>query len=214
VRRGTGADATASGATRVAGSLNFRDKYAPDFPRVMIREARAGHLTSTPELERLGLVAPPEELPRLPPARAIDAGNRTWPSYAHALDGAPLDSEGQGLDRSRADFVWCMTAATWGFSVDDIAERLLQESAKARANGKSYAATTARNAAPAVERRRAAKTAGVVALALSDCCNGRPNGGTNPAGYGATRLLPRPSAALRASLRACFQLRQPLPGER
>ena len=34
VRRGTGADATASGATRVAGSLNFKDKYAPDFPRV------------------------------------------------------------------------------------------------------------------------------------------------------------------------------------
>ena len=30
VRRGTGADATASGATRVAGSLNFKDKYAPD----------------------------------------------------------------------------------------------------------------------------------------------------------------------------------------
>ena len=34
LRKGTGADATASGATRVAGSLNFKDKYAPDFPRV------------------------------------------------------------------------------------------------------------------------------------------------------------------------------------
>ena len=61
VRKGTGADATASGATRVAGSLNFKDKYAPNFPRVTIREARAGHLTSAAELERLGLVAPPEE---------------------------------------------------------------------------------------------------------------------------------------------------------
>ena len=46
VRKGTGADATASGATRVAGSLNFKDKYAPDFPRVTIREARPGQLTS------------------------------------------------------------------------------------------------------------------------------------------------------------------------
>jgi hypothetical protein len=27
LRKGTGADATASGATRVAGSLNFKDKY-------------------------------------------------------------------------------------------------------------------------------------------------------------------------------------------
>ena len=40
VRRGTGADATASGATRVAGSLNFKDKYAPDFPRVQIQAAQ------------------------------------------------------------------------------------------------------------------------------------------------------------------------------
>ena len=88
VRRGTGADATASGATRVAGSLNFKDKYAPDFPRVMIREARAGHRTSTAELERLGLVAPPEELPPLPPriesgqalpARSATANGRATP---------------------------------------------------------------------------------------------------------------------------------------
>jgi hypothetical protein len=155
VRRGTGADATASGATRVAGSVNFKDKYAPNFPQVAIREARAGHLTSAAELDLLGLVAAPEELPPLPPARIrMPSSNRTWPSYTHALDGAPLDSEGQGPDRSRADFVWCMTASTWGFGVDEIAERLIEESSKARANGKSYAVTTARNAALAVDRRR------------------------------------------------------------
>jgi RepB DNA-primase from phage plasmid len=153
VRRGTGADATASGATRVAGSLNFKDKYAPDFPRVAIRTARPGYRTSAAELERLGLVAPPEELPPLPPAR-LAGGGRTWPSYTHALDGAPLDSEGQGPDRSRADFVWCMTAITWGFGVDATAERLMEESSKAQANGKNYAQTTARNAALAVQRRR------------------------------------------------------------
>ena len=152
VRKGTGADATASGATRVSGSLNFKDKYAPNFPRVTIREARPGHLTSAVELERLGLVAPKEEFAPLPPARAIS--NRKWPSYAHALDGAPLDSEGQGPDRSRADFVWCMTAITWGFDINETAKRLLEESSKARAAGKGYAELTARNAALAVERRR------------------------------------------------------------
>ena len=47
-----------------------------------------------------------------------------------------------------------MTAITWGFGVDETAERLIEESSKARANGKSYAMTTARNAALAVERRR------------------------------------------------------------
>ena len=55
---------------------------------------------------------------------------------------------------SRADFVFCMTAITWGWSIDDTAERLMEESAKAQANGKNYAALTARNAALAVERRR------------------------------------------------------------
>ena len=41
LRKGTGADATASGATRVAGSLNFKDKYAPNFPRVVDRTGAA-----------------------------------------------------------------------------------------------------------------------------------------------------------------------------
>ena len=47
-----------------------------------------------------------------------------------------------------------MTAITWGFGVDATAERLIEESSKARANGKGYAEQTARNAALAVERRR------------------------------------------------------------
>jgi hypothetical protein len=47
-----------------------------------------------------------------------------------------------------------MTAISWGFSVDAVAERLMEESSKARANGKGYAELTARNAAQAVMRRR------------------------------------------------------------
>ena len=44
LRKGVGADPTASGATRVAGSLNFKDKYAPNFPRVAIHAAQPGRL--------------------------------------------------------------------------------------------------------------------------------------------------------------------------
>ena len=69
------------------------------------------------------------------------------------LDGAPLNSEETGPDSSRADFVWCMTAITWGWT-EETAERLMEESTKAQANGKAYAELTARNAALAVERRR------------------------------------------------------------
>jgi hypothetical protein len=152
LRRGTGADATASGATRVAGSLNFKDKYAPDFPRVAIREAAPGRRTNAAELEALGLLAPEEDYAPLPAPRLSAAGS--WPSYALALNGAPLDSEGLGPDRSRADFVWCMTAITWGFGVKATANRLMEESSKARSAGKGYAETTARNAAQAVQHRR------------------------------------------------------------
>ena len=155
LRKGAGADPTASGATRVAGSLNFKGKYAPNFPRVAIHRGAPGRIATADELERLGLVAAPE--PVAQPLR-IHApricGNRSWPSYTRCLDGAPLNSEETGPDVSRADFVFCMTAITWGWSIGDTAERLMEESAKAQANGKNYAALTARNAALAVERRR------------------------------------------------------------
>ncbi|MGE0372936.1 MAG: DNA-primase RepB domain-containing protein [Gammaproteobacteria bacterium] len=159
LRKGCGADPTASGATRVAGSLNFKDKYAPDFPQVAIRRAQPGRLTDAEELSQLGLVAAPEPVATRAPRMAFSPGRpgpgiRKWPSYDRCLDGAPLNSEETGPDTSRADFVWCMTAITWGWPVAETAERLMEESTKARTNGRGYADLTARNAALAVERRR------------------------------------------------------------
>lgn len=154
VRRGAKADLSASGATRIAGSLNFKEKYAPNFPRVAIRAAHAGRRTTADELDQLGLVAPPDVFAPLPPARSVS--NRRWPSYADTLKGAPLNRDGSGPDRSKADFVWCMTAITWGFGIKETGERLMEESSKAREYGKDYADLTARNAALAVERRRPA----------------------------------------------------------
>jgi RepB DNA-primase from phage plasmid len=154
VRRGIGADVTASGATKIAGSLNFKDKYAPNYPRVTICEAQPGRMTSPAELERMGLVAPPEKFAPLSPARPGFRGTEKWPTYALCLDKAPPNRDGSGPDRSRADYVWCMIAISWGHGIDDTAAHLLQESRKAREDGKSYALQTARQAAAAVERRR------------------------------------------------------------
>jgi hypothetical protein len=154
LRKGAGADTTASGATRVAGSINFKDKYAPDYPRVTIQGTQPGRTVTAPELDRLGLLAAPEAVPpTLPPPR-VSPGNRRWPDYARCVQGAPPNSEETGPDVSRADFVWCMTAITWGWTVNETADRLMEESAKARAQGKDYADLTAQNAALAVERRR------------------------------------------------------------
>jgi hypothetical protein len=157
LRKGTGADTTASGATRVAGSLNFKAKYAPDYPRIRIHAVQPRRIAKAGELEQLGLVAKPEVAAqplRIAPARVSPGTNRKWPSYARCVDGAPLNSEETGPDISRADFVFCMTAITWGWDIADTADRLMEESAKAQANGRGYAELTARNAALAVDRRK------------------------------------------------------------
>jgi hypothetical protein len=154
VRKGAGADLNASGATRIAGSRNFKERYAPDFSRVMIHEVTPGHWTSAAEFERLGLIAPHDEFAAVAPLLPVSAGGGKWPSYAMCLDGALVNSGGTGPDRSRADYWFCFLSTQWGHSVDATAEELLLVSEKARAEGKNYAFDTARNAAKAVERRR------------------------------------------------------------
>jgi hypothetical protein len=47
-----------------------------------------------------------------------------------------------------------MIAVSWGFGIEETAKRLMEESSKAREEGRSYADLTVTNAAAAVERRR------------------------------------------------------------
>jgi hypothetical protein len=156
LRKGAGADLSASGATRVTGSLNFKERYAPHFPRVETVHARPGLVVSRAQLEALGVVAPPEKAESAPaPARTSGgSGRRPFPSYERCVQGAPPVKEGGRPDISRADFTFCLLAADWGFPVEEIIARLMQESSKARENGEAYARRTAVNAAAALERRR------------------------------------------------------------
>ena len=56
-----GRDRWRTGAVRLAGSVNFKPKYAPDFPRVaIITHAAPGLMTSRERLDELGLVAAPD----------------------------------------------------------------------------------------------------------------------------------------------------------
>ena len=159
VRKGAGADRTASGATRVAGSLNFKNKYAPNFPHVAIHQVSAGRITSAEDLDRLGLVAPQEVAVRpLPsPGRTRPGASiRKWPSYERCLDNAPPSQSSPGENRqSIADFTWCLIAADWGWPVEEIVARLMEESVKARENGQAYALKTAKRAAEAAARNQA-----------------------------------------------------------
>jgi hypothetical protein len=160
LRKGAGADPSASGATRISGSLNFKTKYAPAFPTVEITHAAPGKITTAAELDSAGLVAPAEEAParalvRVSPARRAGKARR-WPSYERCLEGAPIGTS-DNPKRSIADFTWCMIAIDWGHSEEDTAARLIEESTKARENGEAYAVQTAARAAAAVARREPLK---------------------------------------------------------
>jgi hypothetical protein len=155
LRKGAGADLTASGATRISGSLNFKEKYAPAFPLVKTVHASPGRVVTRAELEALGIVAPPEKTASTPPpARASrHFGPRGFPSYQRCVERAPPARGGDRPDRSLADYTFCLLALDWGWSVEETAARLMLESSKAQENGEAYALRTARNAAAAIERR-------------------------------------------------------------
>jgi hypothetical protein len=111
LRKGAGADLTASGATRISGSVNFKPKYAPEFPLVKLSQVNPGHVTTVAELDAAGIVAPKEE-PRQPRPAAHRVSSRRltqkkWPSYKFCLDNAPLAHGENKPDTSRADFTWC-----------------------------------------------------------------------------------------------------------
>jgi hypothetical protein len=155
LRRGSGADLGASGASRMSGSLNFKEKYAPAFPRVATVHASPGLVVTRAELEALGLVAPAEPPLPIPPARVShSSSSRRWPSYQRCLENAPAARGGSRPDVSRADFTWCLIALDWGFSIEETAARLIDESPKARESGEAYALRTARSAAAALARRQ------------------------------------------------------------
>jgi hypothetical protein len=149
LKKGVGADATASGATKIAGCVNFKDKYAPNFPRVSIRSAHPGHVSTPAALEQLCLVAAPESEPGrpVPTVRPREAGTREWPDWERCLDRAPPSQSGKGNRQSIADWNYALISAQHGWSVDETARQLLEVSPKARANGEAYAHTTAARAA-------------------------------------------------------------------
>ncbi len=154
LRRGTKADLGASGASRISGSLNVKEKYAPAFPCVETVHAAPGLVVTRSELEALGMVAPAAQQPTLPARVSVSASSpRAWPSYQRCLENAPPVRGGGRPDVSRADFTWCLIALDWGFNIEDTAERLMQESGKARESGEAYALRTASNAAAALARR-------------------------------------------------------------
>jgi hypothetical protein len=162
VRRAVGGnDKSASHATRVAGTENFKLKYAPSFPTVTIVEAHPGRVLTSQQLEELGLLAKPEPVN----ATALKFTRRgenssgkpkQWPSYEKALAGAPQAHDGP--DRSRADFWFSYLALQRGWSAEETEAKLLEVSEKARervrGGDEGYVHVTVANAGAWLERSR------------------------------------------------------------
>ncbi len=162
VRKAVGGnDKSASHATRVAGTENFKLKYAPAFPTVTIVETHPGRIMTAEQLEGMGLLAPPEII--TPPTQKFTdtSLNRTgrerqWPSYEMSLAKAPQGQDGP--DRSRADFWFSYLALQRGWSAEETEAKLLEESEKAqermRGGDTGYVHVTVANAAAWLERSR------------------------------------------------------------
>jgi hypothetical protein len=154
LRRGSGADPGASGAARLAGSLNFKRKYAPHFPQVEILQATLQHTVTAAVLQDLGVVAPPDVTPATRPRPCFFTPRaKAWPSYERCLQQAPPAQCGDRPDVSRADFTYCLLALDWGWSLEETCEHLMEHSTKARAHGERYARLTVQRAAAAIYRR-------------------------------------------------------------
>jgi hypothetical protein len=159
LRKGTGADPTASGSARIAGSLNFKLKYAPNFPRVRITKVNAGYMTTTSALEKAGLMMRVEETK--PPARKKCYKSSVWPSYEKCLAGAPLTEKGDRPDISRVDYLWCRIAYQWGRSREEIAQELSKLSDCARIDGAGYVKRTVNRAADRVDQETGRSQRGI-----------------------------------------------------
>jgi hypothetical protein len=149
LRKGTGADSQASGATRVAGSRNYKVRHSPDFPLIKLLCFTPGRITSQAQLEALELVSAPNS--EQPGAGAVrlqqNSFSTAWPRYEICLQRAPLKRDNTP-DRSKADFYFVLTALSWGRQPNEIVARLLSVSAhvKERKNPVREAERTVDNA--------------------------------------------------------------------
>ena len=158
VKKAAEADPNASGATRLAGSYNFKSKYAPNYPRVLRHAVAPGRIVTVNELQHAGLIAPDEfgrrHTPRdAPPTRAKHRLLK-WPSYSRCLADAPFAKNHDGKDRSAADFEFCLISIDRGRSVEATADQLMHESEKAKIVGHRYALFIAKRAAAVISSNR------------------------------------------------------------
>ena len=151
VKKGIGADLSASGSVRMAGTGNYKWRYKADFPMVAIEEVHPGRIVTPAQLESMGLAAPapPKQEQFASSLRCSNDRPRHlgWPSYERCMD----EALARGRKRSSADFTFCCIAIDlFKRTPEETAEKLMELSTKARENGQDYAIGQAMRAAEKV----------------------------------------------------------------
>ena len=118
LRKGAWTDPTASGATRIAGSQDFKEKYAPDFPYIKI-----AHIAPRPDCHP-GAARPAgtgragRETPRqVVSSFSHTPRSRKWPSYQRCVEGAPPQPRQHRPRHQPRRLTWCLTALDWGWNI-------------------------------------------------------------------------------------------------
>jgi hypothetical protein len=141
----TGADKGATGALRLAGSFNTKQKHRRadgSYPRVRLVMVEHSRIVTVADLRAVGLYVdvPPVSHPPAPSATQIAphkrrrvGSARRVPSYDKALQSVQVKDDGEP-DRSAADLLFAVTCFRWRppLSPDEVAALLMQHSEKAR----------------------------------------------------------------------------------
>ena len=136
LKRGVGADKSASGSVRMAGSGNYKWDYRASFPTVAIEQAQPGRIVTRAELEGMGIMAPPP--PATSSLRCSNDRQRLpyWPDWNRCLE----EMLAGGKKRSAADYYFaCIASDRYRRTPEEIADKLMEFSSKARENGYDYA---------------------------------------------------------------------------
>lgn len=149
------ADKGASGAGRLAGSLNVKDKHRQTdgtYPRVRLVSVRHDQRVTVAELQAEGLLADLPPAPATPPQSSRRRRLRRAPSYEHCVSVVRRKSDGE-IDRSAVDYLYAVTCLDWGFSSDETVNLLRANSPKAQERAAEYANRTVTRALREIAHR-------------------------------------------------------------
>jgi hypothetical protein len=150
-----GVDKSASGSLRFPGFRNFKNKHKDaGFPRVKVTAVDLGNRVSESTLATADLLLPPPVLhpPVYEASSKFNHSSRSptvFPSWEREC--ISLTPNG-AVDRSKADFRWCMIAFDWGWSEQAIMAELRRVSPLAAKASLRYVERTVRNAIEKVNR--------------------------------------------------------------